>query len=272
METIRRDVPQGKIEGSCDGRFSELVHQLERNFLERGELGASVCITVHGKTVVDIWGGTARRRDDVPWTRDTLSVVYSCTKGMTALCAHMLASRGQLDLDAPVAEYWPEFARNGKERTTVKMLLDHSVGLPALRTPLRADGCTDWDYMVEMLANEAPFWEPGTRNGYHMINFGWTVGEIVRRVSGKSLGTFFREQVAEPLGADFWIGAPEQVEARVAPMSAYKANQSDMLGEFLQAVAGDLQSISSLSLLNTGGFDANARACHAAEVGGAGGI
>jgi CubicO group peptidase (beta-lactamase class C family) len=272
MEIIRSEVPQGKIEGTCDRRFSAVAREFERNFLERGELGASVSIRLQGKTVVDLWGGTASRRDDAPWTRDTVSVVYSCTKGMTALCAHMLASRGQLDIDAPVAEYWPEFARKGKERTTVKMLLDHSVGLPAFRTPLRAGGCNDWDYMVEMLANEEPFWEPGTRNGYHMINFGWTVGEIVRRVSGQSLGTFFRTQVAEPLGADFWLGAPETLESRVAPMSAYKPTESDFGGEFLQAVASDLQSIASLSLLNTGGFDANARACHAAEIGGAGGI
>jgi len=272
METFRRDVPQGKLEGSCDPRFGELAREFERNFLERGELGASVCVSVQGKTVVDMWGGTARRRDEVPWTRDTVSIVYSCTKGMTALCAHMLASRGQLDLDAPVAEYWPEFARNGKERATVRMLLDHSVGLPAYRTQLRADGCVDWDYMVETLASEAPFWEPGTRNGYHMLNFGWTVGEIVRRVSGKSLGTFFREQVAQPLGADFWIGTPEEIESRVAPMSAYKPSEGDMTGEFLQAVASDLSSIPSLSLFNTGGFDANSRACHAAEIGGAGGI
>ena len=272
METIRSQVPQGKIEGTCDARFGEVAREFERNFLERGELGASVSVTLHGKTVVDLWGGTSKKRDDAAWTRDTVSVVYSCTKGMTALCAHMLASRGKLDIDAPVAEYWPEFARKGKERTTVKMMLDHSVGLPAFRTPLRADGCVDWSYMVDMLANEEPFWEPGTRNGYHMINFGWTVGEIVRRVSGKSLGTFFREEVAQPLGVDFWIGTPEEIEPRVAPMSAYKPTEQDYGGEFLQAVIGNLQSIASLSLLNVGGFDANSRACHAAEIGGAGGI
>jgi CubicO group peptidase (beta-lactamase class C family) len=152
------------------------------------------------------------------------------------------------------------------------MLLDHSVGLPAFRTPLRADGCVDWDYMVDMLANEAPFWTPGTRNGYHMINFGWTVGEIVRRVSGKSLGTFFREEVAQPLAADFWIGLPEEIESRVAPLISHTPSADELSGEFVQRVTNDPQSISALSLMNTGGFDPNSRACHAAEIGGAGGV
>ncbi|MET0386068.1 MAG: serine hydrolase domain-containing protein, partial [Polyangiales bacterium] len=177
-ETIERVLPEGKIEGVCDGRFLGVAQEFERNFRERNEYGASVSVTLNGQTVVDLWGGMARRRDQTPWQRDTVSTVYSCTKGMTALCAHILASRGKLDIDAPVAEYWPEFARNGKERTTVKMLLDHSVGLPAWRAPLRAGGCVDWDYMVQSLAEAEPFWNPGDRNGYHMISFGWTVGEI----------------------------------------------------------------------------------------------
>jgi CubicO group peptidase (beta-lactamase class C family) len=151
-------------------------------------------------------------------------------------------------------------------------MLDHSVGLPAFKTPLRADGCNDWQYMTEMLANEAPFWTPGSRSGYHMINFGWTVGEIVRRVSGKSLGTFFRDEVAKPLGADFFIGAPEEIESRVAPISAYKPDANEPITEFTQTILTQPESISALSLLNTGGFDANSRACHAAEIGGAGGI
>jgi CubicO group peptidase (beta-lactamase class C family) len=272
MENINRVLPEGKVEGTCDGRFLGVAQEFERNFRERGELGASVSLTLDGKTVVDLWGGLSGRPDEQPWQRDTVSIVYSCTKGMTALCAHMLASRGKLDIDAPVAEYWPEFARKGKERATVRMLLDHSVGLPAFKTPIRADGCVDWDYMTEMLADEEPFWAPGTRNGYHMINFGWTVGEIVRRISGKSLGTFFRDEVALPLAAEFWIGAPEEVEARVAPMIAHQPSAADMGGDFFQKVASDPQSIQALSLFNTGGFDANRRVCHAAEIGGGGGI
>lgn len=272
MQSIEVTLADGKIEGFCDERFRAVAAEFERNFRERGEVGASVCVSVAGKTVVDLWGGMARRRDEVPWKRDTLSIVYSCTKGMVALCAHILESRGKLDIEAPVAEYWPEFAKKGKERATVRMMLDHSVGLPAFKTPLRENGCIDWDYMTSMLANEEPFWTPGSRSGYHMINFGWTVGEIVRRVSGKSLGTFFRDEVAKPLGADFFIGAPEAVEARIAPISAYKPAPNETPSEFTQAVITQPDSISALSLLNTGNFDANSRACHAAEIGGAGGI
>lgn len=272
MQSIDVTLTEGKIEGVCDERFRAVAAEFERNFRDRGEVGASLCVSVAGKTVVDLWGGMARRRDEAPWKRDTLSIVYSCTKGMTALCAHILESRGKLDIEAPVAEYWPEFAKNGKERATVRMMLDHSVGLPAFKTPLRADGCVDWSYMTEMLANEAPFWSPGSRSGYHMINFGWTVGEIVRRVSGKSLGTFFRDEVAKPLGADFFIGAPEEIESRVSPISAYKPGANEQPSEFTQAIITQPGSISSLSILNTGGFDANSRACHAAEIGGAGGI
>ncbi|HKC50501.1 MAG TPA: serine hydrolase domain-containing protein [Myxococcota bacterium] len=272
METIKRDVPNGKIEGQCDARFLALADEFQKNFAARGEVGASVCVTLAGRTVVDLWGGLARPAENVPWSRDTVSIVFSCTKGATAICAHVLASRGQLDLEAPVAEYWPEFARKGKERATVRMMLDHSVGLPAFKTPLRHGGCTDWNYMVEMLADEAPFWEPGTRNGYHMINFGWTVGELVRRVSGKSLGAFFRDEVATPLGVEFHIGAPESVEARIAPVLMYLPKPGDPLSEFMQRMMLDPKSTQALSLLNSGGFDPNSRECHAAEIGGAGGI
>jgi CubicO group peptidase (beta-lactamase class C family) len=152
------------------------------------------------------------------------------------------------------------------------MMLDHSVGVPVCRTPVKPGGAYDWDYMVELLADEQPFWKPGVRNGYHMINFGWTVGEIVRRVSGRSLGTFFREEIADPLGIDFWIGMPEEHEPRVAPMIPFMPTPEEPLGAFVLALLGDPQSIQALSLLNVGGFDPNSRAAHAAEVGGGGGI
>jgi CubicO group peptidase (beta-lactamase class C family) len=272
METIKRDIPNGKIEGTCDARFLGVADEFEKNFTARGEVGASLCATLEGRTVIDLWGGSADPARNLPWERDTVSIVFSCTKGAVAICAHVLASRGLLDLEAPVAEYWPEFARNGKERATVRMMLDHSVGLPAFKTPVRHGGCTDWNYMVELLAAEAPFWEPGVRNGYHMLNFGWTVGELVRRVSGKSLGTFFRDEIAGPLGADFWIGTPESVEPRVAPMRMFMPSPGDAISEFTQTLMTDPQSISALSLLNGGGFDPNSRECHAAEIGGGGGI
>ncbi len=261
------------VQGTCDPKFQEVRQEFERNFQERGEVGASVCVTVQGQTVVDLWGGQANAGSNTPWKEDTVSVVFSSTKGATALCAHILASRGQLDLDAPVATYWPEFAQSGKENIPVKMLLSHQAGLPAVRETLPDGAYADWDLIVNALAKEEPFWEPGTRNGYHALTFGWLVGEVVRRVSGKSLGTFFKDEVAGPLGLDFWIGLPEDKESQVAPMIAAEPNpESPFFREI--ATPGSMQSI---VLLNMGGYmgaepQFDTRAAHAAEIGGAGGI
>jgi CubicO group peptidase (beta-lactamase class C family) len=166
------------IQGTCEPKFQAVRQEFERNFQERGEVGASVCVTVQGQTVVDLWGGQANAEADTPWTEDTVSIVFSATKGATAICAHMLASRGQLNLDAPVAKYWPEFAQSGKQNIPVKMLLNHQAGLPAVREPLPQGAYADWDLMVNALAKQEPFWEPGTRNGYHALTFGWLVGEV----------------------------------------------------------------------------------------------
>ena len=261
------------VQGTCDAKFQEVRQEFERNFQERGEVGASVCVTVGGQTVVDLWGGRADPATDTPWTEDTVSIVFSSTKGATAICAHILASRGQLDLNAPVAKYWPEFAQSGKENIPVKMLLNHQAGLPAVRETLPQGAYADWDRMVNALAKEEPFWEPGTRNGYHALTFGWLVGEVVRRVSGKSLGTFFRDEIAGPLGLDFWIGLPEDKESRVAPMIAAPPDPDSL---FFKEI-GKPGSLQSLVLLNSGGYmgtepEYDTRAAHAAEIGGAGGI
>jgi CubicO group peptidase (beta-lactamase class C family) len=271
MGAIRQDIPNGRVAGTCDERFVEVAREFARNFEERGEVGACVSLTLHGETVVDLWGGIADPSTGRAWERDTVGIVFSCTKGATALCAHLLASRGLLDLDAPVKEYWPEFAVRGKEHATVRMMLDHSVGVPVISAPLKPLASADWDYMVAQLEAQEPFWKPGTRNGYHMINFGWTVGELVRRVSNKSLGEFFQSEIAQPLGIEFWIGAPESVEARVAPIAMYKPAPGEAPSEFVSKMLTERASIQSLSMLNLG-FEANSRECHAAEVGGAGGI
>jgi len=271
-QPVRIELEKGRIEGFCDPRFQLVAEEFERNFRERGELGASVCLVYEGETVVDLWGGFADRDKTREWTRDTICTVFSCTKGAVAICAHVLASRGELDIEAPVSKYWPEFGQGAKADVTVRMMLDHSAGVPAWRAPLEPKGCTDWEYMVDRLAKEEPWWKPGTRNGYHMISFGWTVGELVRRVSGKSLGTFFREEIAEPLGLDFWIGLPEEHEARVAPVIQYTRKSSEPLSDFELAIVSDNQSLQALALLNNGGVDPNDRACHAAEIGGGGGI
>ena len=205
------------VEGVCDARFQGVREEFERNFAERGEVGASVCVMIEGRTVVDLWGGLADRHAGGPWERDTLGLVWSSTKGATALCAHMLCSRGRLDLDRPVSFYWPEFGQAGKDTITVRMLLDHQAGLPAIRRPLVPGGLYDWQYMIDALAAEEPFWEPGTRQGYHATTFGHLVGEVVRRVSGRPFDVFFRDEVAGPLGLDFHFGLPEEHEPRVAP-------------------------------------------------------
>ena len=263
------------IEGQCKPGFERVAEAFQANFTANGEVGASVCLTVGGETVVDLWGGQADPKTGAPWTRDTVSVVYSCTKGATAICAHVLASRGQLDIDAPVAELWPEFAANGKAAVTTRMMLDHSSAVPALREKVKDSGPYEWDYMTARLAEEVPFWEPGTRNGYHGFTFGWTVGEMVRRASGKSLGTFFQEEIARPLGLDFWIGLPEEIEPRVAPMigHVYKANQPRT--PFMNDLATRRESPAALFYFNVGAWrlgGANSRAGHAAEIGAANGI
>jgi CubicO group peptidase (beta-lactamase class C family) len=241
------------VEGHCDDRFRGVREEFERNFRERGEVGAAVCVTLDGTPVVDLWGGIADRTTGRPWQSDTLVLVWSCTKGAVALCAHVLASRGLLDLDAPVARYWPEFAAAGKETITVRLLLDHQAGLPAVRTPLRPGGLYDWEYMTSTLAAEAPFWPPGTRQGYHATTFGHLVGEVVRRVSGRPLGVFFREEVSERFGIDFHLGLPAGEESRVAPtIRADPPPSGEVPWRFLTAASADLQGIQALTIKNTG--------------------
>ena len=262
-------------EGTAKPGFERVAEAFEKNFDAKGEVGASLCLTVGGETVVDLWGGTADQKTGAPWNKDTVSIVFSCTKGATAIAAHVLASRGKLDLDAPVAELWPEFARNGKERATTRMMLDHSVGVPALRAKVKDSGPYEWDYMTHMLAEEAPFWEPGTRNGYHGFTFGWTVGEMVRRAAGVSLGTFFQDEIAKPLGIDFWIGLPEAIEPRVAPIIGYAYKAEEAKTPFMIDLATKRDSPAALFYFNVGAWragGANTRAGRAAEIGAANGV
>ncbi len=272
MINIEENLNGKLIQGVCDEKFESVAEQFLRNYSERGEVGASVCVRVGDQKVVDLWGGFAEEESQRPWQEDTVSIVFSCTKAATALCAHILVDRGLLDLNAPVSRYWPEFAQAGKQDVTVAMMLNHSAGVPAFREPVKEGGYNDWDYMIERLEKEQPFWLPGTRNGYHMISFGWTVGELVRRVSGKSLGQFFADEIAAPLDLDFWIGLPESIDSRVAPMIAAVPNLEPPISDFVQAVVNDPQSTSHLALFNSGGHNANATAAHRAEIGGAGGI
>ena len=262
----------GTVKGSCDPKFAELKEAFERNFAERGEVGASVCLSVNGETLVDLWGGKANPETGDDWQEDTISIVFSCSKAATSVCAHILIDRGELNPAALVADYWPEFARNGKEKTTVQMMLNHESALPTLRDPVKPGGYTDWDYMIKRLEDEEAFWEPGTRNGYHMINFGWTVGELVRRVSGKSLGTFFRDEVAAKTGAKFWLGLPEDADVHIAPIHTYAPQPGDVPTEFTIKLMTEPDSIQHKSFMNSGGWDFNDRKSQAAEIGGGGGL
>jgi CubicO group peptidase (beta-lactamase class C family) len=205
-----------EVHGRTDPRFARVRDAFARNFAARGELGASLCVIVQGRTAVDLWGGFADAARERPWREDTIVMVHSSTKGAAALCAHVLAARGELDIDAPVARYWPEFAAAGKERIPVRMLLNHRAGLAAIDRSLRPREGLDWATMVGALAEQRPNWEPGSAHGYHAVTFGWLIGEVVRRISGKSLGSFFQAEIAGPLGIDFWIGLPDAEEPRVA--------------------------------------------------------
>lgn len=261
------------VQGKVDPRFEAVRAAFHDNFSGRGEIGAAVAVLVDGRTVVDLWGGIADRASGRAWTADTLVPIFSCTKAATALCAHVLASQGRLDLDAPVARYWPEFAAAGKERIPVRMLLNHQAGLPAIDLPLAAEATYDCLRLTAALAVQAPYWPPGTVHGYHAMTFGWLVGEVVRRVTGKSLGRFFREAVAEPLGADLWIGLPAALERRVATvrMAPLQAGVTPLLRAIL-----DRTSMVSKAFMNPVGLmtsgQINTRAFHGAEIPAANGI
>jgi CubicO group peptidase (beta-lactamase class C family) len=265
------------IHGMHEPRFVEVLAEFERNFAQRGEVGAAVTVMVDGKTVVDLWGGVADPRTGQEWTEDTLVDVWSCTKGATALCAHILADRGELDLHAPVARYWPEFGQNGKESVLVHQLLDHQAGLAGVREPLPPGAFYDWDLMTSVLARAEPLWEPGTTHGYHGLTFGFLVGEVVRRVSGRPLAQFFADEVADPLDLEFWLSLPESEEHRVAPtLPADPAKPGALVPTLYMVAMSDPTSIPGLMLLNSGGYlmpgESNTRAAHAATIGSLGAV
>jgi CubicO group peptidase (beta-lactamase class C family) len=226
------------VRGRCDPRFAAVREIFERGFQSGGEIGAAVCFTLDGEPVVDLWGGHTDRERTREWERDTLVNVYSTTKGMTAICAHQLVERGQLDLDAPVASYWPEFAAAGKRELPVRYLLSHTAGLPAIRKPLPSGALYDWEQMTAALAEQEPWWPPGTRHGYHALTFGHLVGEVIRRISGQSLGSHFRQQVAEPLEADFHIGLGAEHDDRTSDLFGSLAPPTP--GEGMPRIEGPL--------------------------------
>ncbi len=205
-------------EGHCHPRFAGVEAVLDANIASGADIGASVCVTLEGETVVDLWGGHADPARTRSWERDTIINVYSTTKTMTALTALLLADRGALDFDQRVAHYWPEFAAAGKGDVTVAQLMSHNAGLSGWRELITTDDLYDWDKATRLLAAQEPFWQPGSGPGYHALTQGYLVGEVIRRVTGLSVGTVFRREIAQPLGADFHIGLPASEDGRVAEL------------------------------------------------------
>lgn len=209
---------QAPVGGSVAAGFEPVQEAFAANFEQHGEVGAACCIHLHGRRVVDLWGGVAEPGGSQPYTADTLQMVWSTTKGVVAMAAHVLAQDGKLDFDAPVTDYWPEFGAEGKGGIPVRWLFCHKSGLAAIDRPLGLADVLAWTPCVDALAAQRPLWEPGTAHGYHTWTYGWLAGEVIRRVAGVSVGKFVAERIAKPLEAEFWIGLPESLNARVAPV------------------------------------------------------
>ena len=261
-----------EINGYVAPGFERVKDAFTANFEKHGEVGAAFCLYHRGKKVVDLWGGVADADSGRLWTEDSIALVFSSTKGATAICAHLLAQRGELDLDATVARYWPEFAAGGKQDIPVRWLLSHRVGLPVFDKPLTIEEFLAWEPPVKALAAQSPVWEAGTAHGYHAGTYGWLVGEVIRRISGKSVGTFFADEVAGPLGLDFWIGLPESEESRVVPIISVDLQEGEMDQQAVTQKRRDLLEAARDpdSLLNkattTAPLDPNTRDYHAAEI------
>ncbi len=204
------------LEGTCDARFADVADLLADNLASGEDLGASIAVTVDGRPVVDLWGGWADQEQVTPWRRDTITNVWSCTKTVTSLAALVLVERGLLDLDAPVARYWPQFAAQGKEGVRVRHLLSHTSGVSGWERPVTVADVLDVPASTARLAAQTPWWPPGTASGYHLLNYGHLVGELVRRIDGRTLGRFVAEEITGPLGAAFHIGLPDHEFDRVA--------------------------------------------------------
>jgi len=218
------------VEGTWDTRFGGVVASLAASLDAGTDVGASVAVFLEGEPVVDVWGGFVDESHSAPWDEQTLTNVWSTTKTMTFLCALMLADRGELDFHAPVATYWPEFAAAGKGAVEVRHLMGHTAGLPGWTEHLEPEWQADWERCTSMLAAQEPWWEPGTASGYHAVTQGYLIGEVVRRITGTTIGRWFAEEVAAPLGADFFIGLPESEDHRVSMVIPPPPSDTDSLG------------------------------------------
>jgi CubicO group peptidase (beta-lactamase class C family) len=218
-----------EIHGQYDKKFESIVDSFEKQFELGLDIGSSLAVTCEGEMVVDVWAGSRNKAESLPWEEDTIVNVFSSTKNATSLSAYVLADRGQLDFSAPVAKYWPEFAQNGKENILVSHIMSHSSGLPGWDSPVSGQDLYDPDKVAALLEEQEPWWEPGTALGYHAISIGNLMGEIIKRISGKTVGNFFREEIAEPLDIDFHIGLDDKHHSRVAEIhQGIESNPEDM--------------------------------------------
>jgi CubicO group peptidase (beta-lactamase class C family) len=254
------------VNGACDSRFKEVRDAFEANLASGEELGASIVLDVDGETVIDMWGGWADEGHRRPWEQDTIVNVWSTTKTVTSLAALTLVARGRLDPFAPVSRYWPEFAAAGKEKVEVRHLLSHTSGVSGLDQPATTEDLYDWERSTSRMAAQAPWWEPGTASGYHALNFGHLIGEVVRRVSGKGLKRFVAEEIAGPLGADFQIGAAPADRPRIAPVVPPPPLPVD-----LAALDPDSPMVRTFTGPLLDAAAANTDAWRAADIGGANG-
>jgi CubicO group peptidase (beta-lactamase class C family) len=255
------------LQGHVEEGWGEVADVFGANFEgSPGEVGAACCVYVGGRPVVDLWGGLADREANRPWNEDTIALVASTTKGATAICAHLLVQRGELDLDAPVVQYWPEFGANGKEQIPVRWLLSHQAGLPVVDTPLTFEDACAWHPVIRALEAQKPLWQPGTEHLYHAETFGFLVGEVVRRITGKSLGTFFADEVAAPLGLSAWIGLPAEHEERVTRITYAPFNVEELTAGLIEATGLDADTVTAwMAAL----FTPDSVASRAGELGGA---
>jgi CubicO group peptidase (beta-lactamase class C family) len=264
-----------EVQGLVEPGYGVVADAVRRNLADHGEVGVALCVYVDGVPVVDVAGGVSTPGS--PYRRDNAQILFSATKGVTAVVASMLADRGVLDLDAPVATWWPEFATNGKYRIPLRWVLSHQSGVLGTGRAYSLDELFDGRTIAADLADATPVWEPGTRHGYHGLSYGWLMAEVVRRADGRSIGTILAEDIARPLGLDLWIGLPEEVEERVAPvLPPPPPEPAD--AEMVQALFAP-GSIGWRSLTFDGSFDMaelastyNRRDLHAAELPASAGI
>ncbi len=217
------------VNGYCDDRFIEARKIFEKSLEDGFELGGAICLEVKGEKVLDLWGGHKDQDRTEAWEENTIVNVYSTTKGIAAICLLQLIEKGLIDIEKPVSNYWPEFSQNGKEDIPVKYLFCHKSGLCGVKEPLEAGAFSDWDLICNQLAKQEPLWEPGSAHGYHAITYGHLVGELLKRVDGRTIGTYFKEEIAEPLDLDFWIGLPDSEFDRVSDIYPSKPSSFQFL-------------------------------------------